>query len=220
MDIGTGRKIEFKLFTDADYANDPVDRKIISGYVTMLDGSVINYASRKQGPNAQSTTEAEYIAVAEGIKVLQWVSQLCDELGWEYGTPTLFGDNMASIYMTERPGKHSRGNHIENKYQKALDLVKKKLLRVRHVGTNDMVADVMTKGLGRTYWSVERSHMKCIRNQWEFICKARALNAVRSRAVVLDAVMARTWALEAIVARAVTLDVAQGRWMSRIVLEI
>jgi hypothetical protein len=74
--------------------------------------------------------------------------------------------------------------HIENKYHKARDLVEKKLLLVRHVGNNGMVADVMNKGLGwvkferfrsmlkvlplSTCWSVERSHIKCIWNQWEF----------------------------------------------------
>jgi hypothetical protein len=99
MDIGTGRKIEPKLFTDADYANDPVARKSIRGYVTMMDGNVISYASRNKGLNAQNTTESECIAMAEGIKDLQWVIQLCDELGWEYETSTLFGDNMASLYI-------------------------------------------------------------------------------------------------------------------------
>ncbi|KAE9041096.1 hypothetical protein PR003_g4605 [Phytophthora rubi] len=94
--------------------------------------------------------------MAEGFKDLQRVSQLRDELGWEYGTATLFGDNMASIYMTERPGKHSRVKHIENKFHKAGDLVEKKPLRVQHVGTNDMVADVMTKGLGRGRVKSER----------------------------------------------------------------
>ncbi|GMF15124.1 unnamed protein product [Phytophthora fragariaefolia] len=83
MDIGTGRQIELKLeaIHDADYVNDPVDKKSICAYTTMTDGN--------------------------------WVNQLCDELVWEYETPTLFGDNMTSIYMTERSGKHSRVKRID-----------------------------------------------------------------------------------------------------------
>ncbi|OWZ14451.1 Integrase, catalytic core protein [Phytophthora megakarya] len=79
-DVREGKAVPLLLYTDADYANDPDDRKSISGYVTMIDGNVISYASRKQGLNAQSTPEAAYVAMAESIKDLRWVRQLCDEL--------------------------------------------------------------------------------------------------------------------------------------------
>ncbi|GMF25673.1 unnamed protein product [Phytophthora fragariaefolia] len=59
MDVRDSNEVETLLYTNADYANDPVDRKRISGYVTMVDGNVISYASWKQGLNAQSTSEAE-----------------------------------------------------------------------------------------------------------------------------------------------------------------
>ncbi|KAG2760436.1 hypothetical protein PC116_g9913 [Phytophthora cactorum] len=55
---------------------------------------------------------------------------------------------MASIYLTARPGKHSRTKHIEKKFHVSRDLVEKKELEVQHVGTNAMVADIMTKALG------------------------------------------------------------------------
>ncbi|KAE9016164.1 hypothetical protein PR001_g7958 [Phytophthora rubi] len=78
--IGTGSRVTVACFTDADYANDVDDRKSISGYVTMLDGNVVSYASRKQEINAQSTTEAEYVAMNEGTKDLLWMLGLCLEL--------------------------------------------------------------------------------------------------------------------------------------------
>lgn len=165
MDVRERNEVELLLYTDADYANDPVDRKSISGYVTMIDGNVISYASRKQGLNAQSTTEAEYVAMAEGIKDLQWLRQLCDELQWEYRTPLLLGDNMASIYMTARPGKHSRTKHIENKYHVSRDLVERDQLKVQHVGTNDMVADIMTKALGAVKFARFRNALKVLSPQ-------------------------------------------------------
>ncbi|ETM43258.1 hypothetical protein L914_11234, partial [Phytophthora nicotianae] len=53
MDIGQVSTVELLLFTDASFANDPVDRKIISGYVTTVDGNAISYASREQAPQPQ-----------------------------------------------------------------------------------------------------------------------------------------------------------------------
>ncbi|KAG2832821.1 hypothetical protein PC118_g5969 [Phytophthora cactorum] len=66
MDIGHGLTVELLLYT-CRLANDPVDRKSISEYVTRIDDNVISYASLKQGINAQSTTEAKYVAMSEEL---------------------------------------------------------------------------------------------------------------------------------------------------------
>ncbi|OWZ14254.1 polyprotein [Phytophthora megakarya] len=62
-DVGGSTRVTLTCFTGADYANDDADRKNISGYVTMLNGNVVSYVSRKQKINAQSTTETEYVAM-------------------------------------------------------------------------------------------------------------------------------------------------------------
>ncbi|GMF29035.1 unnamed protein product [Phytophthora fragariaefolia] len=103
--------------------------------------------------------------MAEGITDLQWLRQLCDEIQWKYWTPLLLGDNMTSIYMTTRPGKHLRTKLIENKYHVSRDLVQKDQLKVQHVGTNDMVADIMTKALGAVKFAWFRNAMKVLSPQ-------------------------------------------------------
>ncbi|KAE8878305.1 hypothetical protein PF006_g27964 [Phytophthora fragariae] len=47
MNVMTGDEVRVAAYSDADYANDPVDRRSVSGYVTTLDGNVVSYASRK-----------------------------------------------------------------------------------------------------------------------------------------------------------------------------
>ncbi|KAE9052460.1 hypothetical protein PR001_g496 [Phytophthora rubi] len=64
MNVSQGTSVELMTYFDVDYANDRADRGSISGYVTMLDGNVISYASRKQEINAMSTCEGEYAATA------------------------------------------------------------------------------------------------------------------------------------------------------------
>jgi hypothetical protein len=78
MNVKDSTDVNISAYSDADYANDPVDRRSVSGYVTMLDGNVVSYASRKQQINAQSTCEAEYIAMSECAKDLLWIAGLCE----------------------------------------------------------------------------------------------------------------------------------------------
>ncbi|KAG3097913.1 hypothetical protein PI124_g8672 [Phytophthora idaei] len=67
MDVELQTGVQVSGYSDTDYVNDPVDRRSISGYITILDGNVIFYAPRKQEINALSTCEDECVAMAEGI---------------------------------------------------------------------------------------------------------------------------------------------------------
>ena len=64
---------------------------------------------------------------------------------------------MAAIYLPANPGKHAHVKHIENKYHFVRTLVREDKLVTQHVGTNDQLADVMTKGLARVKFQRFRS---------------------------------------------------------------
>ena len=66
-------------FCDADYAGDIDTRRSTSGYVFILNGGAISWASRLQPNVAASTTESEYIAAA--IKEGLWLRKLFQDLG-------------------------------------------------------------------------------------------------------------------------------------------
>ena len=46
-------------YADADWGNDKNDRKSITGWIAMINGDPISWASKKQKVVAQSTCEAE-----------------------------------------------------------------------------------------------------------------------------------------------------------------
>ena len=61
-------KILLSVYVDADYARKEADRRSISGVAVMLGGAAVYATSRTQHCVTLSTTEAEYVAMAEGTK--------------------------------------------------------------------------------------------------------------------------------------------------------
>lgn len=55
-------------YSNADWGADANDRKSTSGYVFLMGGGVISWASRKQTIVATSTCEAEYVAMCTVCK--------------------------------------------------------------------------------------------------------------------------------------------------------
>jgi hypothetical protein len=56
--------LDFVDFSDADFSGCGIDRKSTFGTCHFLRSSLICWSSQKQSSVAQSTTEAEYVAVA------------------------------------------------------------------------------------------------------------------------------------------------------------
>jgi len=61
---------------DSDYGTDRATRRSITGYVIFVDGKPVHWSSRRQPITALSSTEAEYIAIAECAKEVLWTRHL------------------------------------------------------------------------------------------------------------------------------------------------
>jgi hypothetical protein len=86
----------------------------------------------------------------EGARDVVWLCKLFNELKLDYvQPPTLWCDNQATVYLSKRPGKHSKFKHVDIKYHFTRDLVEKKRLKTEHCSTNVMPADIFTKPLER-----------------------------------------------------------------------
>uniref|UniRef100_A0A2N9H5U2 Reverse transcriptase Ty1/copia-type domain-containing protein n=1 Tax=Fagus sylvatica TaxID=28930 RepID=A0A2N9H5U2_FAGSY len=63
-------------FTDADWADDPSDRRSTSGITVFLGHNLITWVSKKQYTVSRSSTEAEYRSLAAGAAELAWLRQV------------------------------------------------------------------------------------------------------------------------------------------------
>ena len=145
-----GGSIDCTGFSDADWAGDITDHKSTSGYLFKVGGGPVSWRSRKQTCVALSTAEAEYMSLTLAAQEAMWLNRLLAELQSqkEPSKPAiLYEDNQSAICMTKNPQFHGRCKHIDIKYHFIRDEAKKGTIDVRYCRTDDMIADMLTKGL-------------------------------------------------------------------------
>lgn len=144
-------------FTDADWGNCPMDRRSYTGYVFTYNGGAVSWESRKQRTVALSSTEAEYMALTEASKEAIHLRKLLTCINHEDSTDiVLYSDNQGALRLADNPVFHSRSKHIDIRHHFVRQVVNKKLVRLEHISTDDMAADMLTKGLPRP------KHLKCM----------------------------------------------------------
>lgn len=131
------------VFSDADWAGDPTDRKSTSGLVISLAKGPVIFSSRKQTTTAQSSTEAEF----EAVKELKWLTQLLNELDIEFEEPVLRVDNHSTIRQIKNNDIKRRSKHIDVKYHFIREQFQNKLFALETVPTEKNRADLLTKPL-------------------------------------------------------------------------
>ena len=137
-------------YSDASYAEEK-NRKSVSGYVFQQAGASITWRSSKQPIIAQSSMEAEYIALAEAAKECEWLRKLQKEFfpKKSFSSTIIFEDNQSAIKLTKNPLHSNRSKHIDVRYHRIQELVATKVIDVIHLAGTEMVADIMTKSLGK-----------------------------------------------------------------------
>ncbi|KAH9117554.1 hypothetical protein LEN26_012596 [Aphanomyces euteiches] len=89
---------------------------------------------------------AEYVALAELAKEVVWLRGLLEDMNMKQEQATLtWCDNKAAISTAENVGVASRSKHIDVRHHFIRQLIQANVLDLRHVGTADQLADVLTK---------------------------------------------------------------------------
>lgn len=134
---------------DADWAGNEVDRRSYSGYAFIFAGSAISWEARKQTTVALSSTEAEYMALSEATKEALYLKGFLEKLNIKCNSVTMYNDNQGTIKLVENNYFHSRTKHIDVRHHFVREANEQKLINIKYLPTDQMPADVLTKGLCR-----------------------------------------------------------------------
>ena len=141
----------------------------------MSNQSPVSWASYKMKAVAASSAESEYMSMSMATREAVWWRALYSDLGYgDLSAPTygdmcdkdyrkvrlsrrvdpherammLHGDNRAALAMSKNPVLHKRSKHIRIAFHITRQAVKEKVIAPCYIGTNDNIADLMTKELG------------------------------------------------------------------------
>jgi hypothetical protein len=154
---GSESKNLLTAYSDSDWGGCLDTGRSTGGFVFLMAEAAICYRARRQTIVATSTAMAEYIALfccfQEGI----WVRYLLEDLQLPKQDPVVvYEDNQAAIKIATKLLISDRSKSIRIKYHAVREMIEEKLFKVANIGTNDMVADIMTKSLGPSKFEKHR----------------------------------------------------------------
>jgi len=137
-------------YVDADHAGDIATRKSTTGYLYLLNGGPISWASRKQAVVATSTVEAEYLAASEAAKDAIHLTYLMEELRFKPKNPImLYEDNQSCLAIVKNDSFSARTKHLDIHARFLQDIVRNNRLDMTYVATDKNVSDLLTKPIPR-----------------------------------------------------------------------
>ena len=155
-----GTDIQLNGYVDADWGSNPNGRRSQSGYLFMLCGGVISWASKKQNVAVLSSTEAEYVAASLACQEAVRLRALMREMSFAQKKQTLVKeDNQGAIALSKNPKYHPRTKHIDIKNHYIRNKVANKEVILDYCPTSEMLADLLTKPLGKTMFQRIRELM-------------------------------------------------------------
>jgi hypothetical protein len=116
--------------------------------------------STKQKIVSKSSTEAELLALSDSASQAIWVANFINAQGYDVGPVVLHQDNMSCMALVKRGSPASeRSRHIDIRYFWVKQLVDGKAAVVRHLATELMHANVMTKAVQGKQFIDERDRL-------------------------------------------------------------
>jgi hypothetical protein len=129
--------LDLVSFSDADFAGCGIDRKSTSSTFHFLESSLVCWSSRKQSSVTKSTTEVEYIVVANYCSQILWIVHTMRDFGVIFERAPLMCDNTSVIFVAKNSIFHKRMRHLERRHHLLRDHVEKGDIEMRYINKRD-----------------------------------------------------------------------------------
>lgn len=139
------------LYTDADWGGPLTPgRRSCSGYVMLLAGGPVSWRSHLQASVALSSNKAEYMAVSDAAREVEWLTRLVADMGLYAADAepiTFYMDNKGAHDLVRTSFVSRRSKHVDIRYHYVRDIAARGIINPTPIGTRDMAADGFTKPL-------------------------------------------------------------------------
>ncbi|GJW48571.1 zinc finger, CCHC-type containing protein [Tanacetum coccineum] len=150
--LGTQHWQAIQRVTDASWINNTEDNSFTSGWVFLLGGGVIYWASKKQTCITGSTMESKFVALAAAGKEAEWLKNLLLEIPmWSKPIAHIFirCDSAATLAKAYSQMYNEKSRHLGVRHSMILELITNGVVSIEFVRSQQNIVDHLTKGLAR-----------------------------------------------------------------------
>jgi hypothetical protein len=154
-------------YADADLGGELHTGKSTTGYLLYVRGILVLWKSKKQTLVAQSTMQSELIASAAVKRQVDWFQGLLSELApslplaeasassespasTSSEPPLILNDNLACVTVLNSGNFKGENRHLRLRFYGLHEAVATGELAIEHIPSEEMLADGLTKALGKT----------------------------------------------------------------------
>ena len=154
------QNLSILAYVDASYGVHK-DLKSHTGCVIGIGRGPVYSKSTGQKLNTKSSTEAELVALSDSTSQVIWTRNFLEEQGFKLGPAIVYQDNMSTIALVKNGKSNSdRTRHIAIRFFFVADRVASKEIKIEHMPTGEMLADILTKPLQGTLFKKLRDKIK------------------------------------------------------------
>lgn len=139
-------------FSDASWISNKEDHSSTSGWVFLLGGGAISWASKKQTCITNSTMESEFVALAAAGNEAEWLRNLIYEIPlWPkpISSISIRCDSQATLAKAYSQVYNGKSRHLGVRHSMVRELIMHGVISVEWIATHRNLADHLTKGLCR-----------------------------------------------------------------------
>lgn len=143
------RNNQLEIYADADFLGDFDHGYSTSGVMVMLGGVPLSWCSVKQSIVAWSTADAEYQALAEGVREGNYAVRLINSLGFSVKNPVLKCDNSAAVSISRSRVDSRKGKYLRARFHVVRASLRDGEFTLVQVQSQKNYADILTKAVSR-----------------------------------------------------------------------
>ncbi|GJW78375.1 zinc finger, CCHC-type containing protein [Tanacetum coccineum] len=139
-------------YSDANWINHVEDSSSTSGWVFLLGGGAISWASKKQTCITGSTMESKFIALDAAGKEVEWLRNLIHEIPiWlkPIAPISILCDSAPTMARAYSQIYNEKSRHLGVRHSMVRELIRNGVISIEFVRTQHNLADHLMKGLAR-----------------------------------------------------------------------